>query len=342
MRADGTYFLRNLQTGLYADIQGGTMSSGKEVEQQTFDGASTQKWKLVYYGGGDVYTIRSAQNNSYYLGIENNSTADGANIVLRTGTVTSGMKWRIMQGNEGWKICAFSDTSMVLATNSSNATAGQKLILGDWVDNDSYRDEWDLYGQHDYTLMYIGEYEGDPLIPPIVNSVSIALKIDARMDGYGYTSLTTSEALGRLSSTSLFSCITHGSQTFIETSDDVITISDINSLSNTAFDNLKFVYLGACSTGVGENDESNLVNAIYDKGADAVLGFNRNIWVDETYVWTKEFMIALANGMTIGEAIEMADEYVQNNLVMTEPYMYITSDPNYRYFLGSLELVPCG
>ena len=45
------------------------MTSGKEVEQQTFDGASTQKWKLVYYGGGDVYTIRSAQNISCYLGM---------------------------------------------------------------------------------------------------------------------------------------------------------------------------------------------------------------------------------------------------------------------------------
>jgi hypothetical protein len=172
------------------------MKSGNEVEQQTFDGASTQKWKFVYYGGGNIYTIRSAQNNNYYLGIENNSTSDGANIVLRTGTVTSGMKWRIMQGNEGWKICAYSDTSMVLATNSSNATAGQKLILGDWVDNDSYRDEWDLYGQHDFTLMYIGYYVGDPLMPPIVDSVSNALETNAGMNGYEATSLTKSEALG--------------------------------------------------------------------------------------------------------------------------------------------------
>ena len=82
------------------------MTSGNEVEQQTFDGAGTQKWKFVYYGGGNIYTIRSAQNSSCYLGVENNSTADGANIVLRTGTVTSGMKWHILQGDEGWKICA--------------------------------------------------------------------------------------------------------------------------------------------------------------------------------------------------------------------------------------------
>ncbi len=229
------------------------MTNGNEVEQQTFDGASTQKWRFEYLSGGNIYTIRSVQNSSCYLGVQNNSTANGANIVLRTGTVTNGMKWRIMQGNEGWKICAFNNSAMVLATNSSNKTPGEKLILGDWEDNDSYRDEWDLYGQHDFTLMYIGYYVGDPLMPPIVDSVSNALETNAGMDGYGFTSLTTSEALGRLSSTSVFSCITHGFQTYINTSDDTITVSDINSLSNTAFDNLKFVYLGACDTGVGRN-----------------------------------------------------------------------------------------
>ncbi len=74
---NGVYFMRNLQTGIYADIENNSLTVNNEIEQQTFDGASTQKWKLVYYGGGDVYTIRSAQNISCYLGIENNSTDDG-------------------------------------------------------------------------------------------------------------------------------------------------------------------------------------------------------------------------------------------------------------------------
>ena len=55
------------------------------------------------------------------------------------------MKWRIEAGNEGYKIVSYSDSTMVLATYSSNSTPGQKLILGDYVDNTSYRDEWDLY-----------------------------------------------------------------------------------------------------------------------------------------------------------------------------------------------------
>jgi hypothetical protein len=66
------------------------------------------------------------------------------------------MKWRIEEGNEGYKIVSYSDSSMVLATNSSSATVGQKLILGDYVDNDSYRDEWDFY---DIVFSYVNYYD---------------------------------------------------------------------------------------------------------------------------------------------------------------------------------------
>ena len=70
------------------------MSNGNEVEQQTFDGANMQKWVFTCVDE-NIYTICSAQNTSYYLGVSGDSTAEGANIVLRTGTVTNGMKWKI-------------------------------------------------------------------------------------------------------------------------------------------------------------------------------------------------------------------------------------------------------
>ena len=176
-------------------------------------------------------------------------------------------------------------------------------------------------------------------MPPIVDSVSNALETNAGMNGYEATSLTKSEALGLLSSTSLFSCITHGTQTSINTSDNKITVSDINLLSNTAFDNLKFVYLGACDTGIGRNGANNLANAIFNKGADAVLGFTTKIVVNETNAWTEAFMIELSRGSTINEAMDAADEIVHRNPDILEPYT--TSDTDNRYFQGSLQMVPC-
>ena len=142
MIEDGTYFLRNLQNGMYADIEGGDMTNGNEIEQQSFDGANTQKWIFTHIGD-NVYTIRSTQNISYYLGISGDSTEDETPIVLRTGTVTNGMKWRVENGNQGYKIVSYSDPTMVLCTGTASATAGNDLKLSDFQSgNNSYQDEW--------------------------------------------------------------------------------------------------------------------------------------------------------------------------------------------------------
>ena len=129
------------------------MTNGNEVEQQTFDGANTQKWIFTHIGS-NVYTIRSTKNNSYYLGVQNDSTADDTPIVLRTGTVTNGMKWRVENGNQGYKIVSYSDPTMVLCTGTASATAGSNLKLSDFQSgNNSYQDEWELHDVTNYAYI---------------------------------------------------------------------------------------------------------------------------------------------------------------------------------------------
>jgi len=150
-----TYFVRNAATGLYADIQNGSMTSGNEVEQQGFDGENTQKWRF-YRVIGTAFAIRSNQNISYYLGVENDTATEGADVVLRTGTVTGGMKWRLASGNDEYKLVSCLDPAYVLATVSSGATVGQRLILANYTDDEVYRDEWDLY---DIVFSYVNYYD---------------------------------------------------------------------------------------------------------------------------------------------------------------------------------------
>lgn len=148
-----------------------------------------------------------------------------------------------------------------------------------------------------------------------------------------------SELLVYLSSSSIYSCITHGLQDGINVADGKLTISDLDSIYDSAFDQLRFVYLGACLTGKGTDSGNNLVNKFYNKGADAVLGFTISVFVSETNAWSKYFMLSLAEGETIAHAIEMADYMVQNNPTINVPY-YSTAH-TYRYLAGSNQLAPC-
>ena len=83
-----------------------------------------------------------------------------------------------------------------------------------------------------------------------------------------------------------------------------------------------------------------MVNAVYNKGADAVLGFTISVFVDEINLWTKEFMLALANGATLSSAMNTADVAVANDPELgVLPYYSTSSD--YRYLQGSNQMIPC-
>lgn len=77
------------------------------------------------------------------------------------------------------------------------------------------------------------------------------------------------------------------------------------------------------------------------KGADAVLGFTIRVFVDETNLWTKEFMLALANGETLSSAMNTADYAVANDPELDVLPFYSTSS-TYRYLQGSNQMIPCG
>ena len=346
--ANGTYFLRNKQNSYYARVKNGTMTNGQNVVQYDFDGSMAERWIFTLDTTTGYFSIKSANSgsNNYYMAVSDDSSALDKPIVIRSATestLTDGMKWKVETAADGaYKIIPKTGeaTNYVLATIFHVIPNNKDLVQGDYLDNNHYYDEWFLTAQRDYVLMYIGYEVGDPKMPPIVYAVSTELETKAGMDGYGYTTLTKEELLAHLSSTTVFSCITHGSQTQIATADGYIKVSDINSLDSTAFNNLKFVYFGACETGKGGSGANNLVNAVYNKGADAVLGFKINVFVDETNLWTEKFMVELANGATLSSAMSAADYAVRIDPDLVDlPYFSTSSE--YRYLQGSNQMIPC-
>ncbi len=339
--ANGTYLLQNKQTKCFADIANRIMASGTTVCQWQINGDKSQKWNINHLGDG-YYSISSCNSNvKYYLGVENDSTVIDDDIILRSENITTGMKWKFEKiSSDSYVIIpkTTENSDGVLATTTSQATNGAKLIQGDYIDNSSYRDEWFLLRQMDYTLMYIGNVSNDPLMPPIINAVSDSLYTNANMYGNNFVALNTENALAHLSSSTIFSCITHGSQTSIATTNGELTVTMINNMSDNAFDDLYFVYLGACYTGQGGLTASNLVNAIYDKGADNTLGFIEYMPINETNIWTQAFMIALSMGYSIAESMQAADDVIDNNEDFSDK-RHFTEE--YRYFKGSYSAKPC-
>ena len=338
--ANGTYYIKSKQSGKVVDIKDSNTTAGESIHQFDFEGTNDQKWIFELQQDG-YYTIKSVHSN-LYLSVKDNASNSGADVIQNSGGNADGQRWSVTKTNNGaYKIKAKCAGSLDLCLKKGTYVFyPNKLVHMTYSDDSAYDDEWEIIGKKDYTLMYIGYETDDPLMPPILNSVSQALQINAGMDGCEYTALSKNDLIIYLSSSNVFSCITHGTKTSLAASDNELTVANINALSANAFNDLKFVYLGACSTGDGGASANNLVNSIYSKGADAVLGFKNEIFVVEANLWTDVFMQTLSTGCTIDYAMNVADNAVKNNRACQELPYYSTGNV-YRYLAGSSYLRPC-
>lgn len=339
--------MRSKSSYKHIDIENNSMANDTAICQWNFHGGNTQRWVMTHLGNGS-YSIKSANSSSaFYLGVKNDSTSYDQPIVLRTGPITDGMKWKVSLTSSGaYKFTPLTgeDNDYVLALD--DGIMGIAIANGDtlqqrhYVDDTNYRDEWVLHLQKDYSLMFIGYSEGDEQMPIILNSIENVLINTANLSGYGETSMTMLELAEHLASSNIYACITHGSQTSIKVSDGSFTVDNVNDFSANALDNLTFVYLGACKTGCGGDGANNLVNALSSKGVDTVLGFKVDVYVDETYIWTEAFMKSIGRGNTIAQAMDDADAALRADPSMEGRLIFTVGEEN-RYIVGSTSVAPC-
>ena len=335
-------FIRNAESIKYVDIENQAMANNTAIHQWQFHGGKTQRWKLERDVDG-YYTIRSLNSGStsYYLGIA------GTSVILTSSGSLNSSKWKIgFGGKKGVKLIPKTRESedYVLALQTSNTNNGTKLVIQPHTYDNDFSDEWRLPGKVDYSLVYIGVSDGDANMPPYITLNENAFHASGRY-GNGVTAAEKHEMLEYLALSNVFSCITHGNVTCIRLTNDVIfDTTDITPLASDAFADLDIVCLGACYTGRGKENIANLVNAIHSKGAKVVIGFIDDADVDETNAWVPSFINAIAQGMTVQEAIDAGDTaasyyYPDNNPL--NPFNHPTTSEDYRYVVGDTNFIPC-
>ena len=149
--AEGTFFIKNRQTGCFAQSANATPATGVRVQQHALNGNDEQKWVLDHLGDG-YYSIRFLLYNGgyYYLSVKDDSTAVDHPLEIRKSLkadLTDSMKWKFVATSSGaYKIVPKSGESLgyAVVTDTSAATNGAAVLQGRYVANTSYRDEWYL------------------------------------------------------------------------------------------------------------------------------------------------------------------------------------------------------
>lgn len=79
-RIDGVYYIKNVASGLYLDVENGSSNNGTNIRQWSFNGCNAQKFKLVYDGRGYYSILTGASNYASCIDVNSGSANNGTNI----------------------------------------------------------------------------------------------------------------------------------------------------------------------------------------------------------------------------------------------------------------------
>ena len=142
---NSTYYIQNKETEQYIDI-GNSADEGDSVKMDAFEYADYQKWTFTHTGDG-YYTIYNTKQSSFYMRVDEDSTEEGASVVVSTNSSAVGALWKIKKLSNG----SFTLSPKNGANVNRVAAVNERLIvadtveLEDYVNDDTYTDEWELY-----------------------------------------------------------------------------------------------------------------------------------------------------------------------------------------------------
>ena len=96
---DGWYYIKNVNSNKYIDIEGGVASAGANVCQNSGSGANTQKWYVTYCSDG-YYTFKNGAGE-FNLDVYEWGTTDGTNIAIWDANNLDCQKFSINEVSSG-------------------------------------------------------------------------------------------------------------------------------------------------------------------------------------------------------------------------------------------------
>jgi len=138
--AEVSYTIRNVNSGLYLSVEGGTPSSGANVSQS----ASADTWQLVDAGDGYYYVYSTLGNGSFCIDLPYGSTDNGTSIGLWANDESDARKFKFVDNGDGSYLITTkctADASCFGVVADSKETGADVV---QWVCNDNNSQKWIL------------------------------------------------------------------------------------------------------------------------------------------------------------------------------------------------------
>lgn len=129
------------------------------------------------------------------------------------------------------------------------------------------------------------------------------------------TAFDSTQLLTYLCNSDIFIVHTHGNSTVLKAVDSngevsYLYRSTIDGLYDGKLFDLDLAFLAACRTGATVSSGTNMVDAVYAKGASCVIGYKESVKTAANRIMVRAFSTALGGGYSIAESLAYADARV--------------------------------
>lgn len=134
--SDGTYYIRNVNSGKYLDVAGADTADGTNVWQYEFNRSAAQHWKVQYLESG-CYALIPGVSASTRLDADGASDVNNANIQIYSSNGSPAQRWRLIQNADGtYRIMPrFSDGRGMEVTGAGTANGINVVLYDYWGGN---------------------------------------------------------------------------------------------------------------------------------------------------------------------------------------------------------------
>lgn len=132
----GIYYIKNVNSNLYLDVENGSSENGTNLRQFTGNGYNAQKFKLVSTGNGYYKIVSLVGDGTKVLDINKKSSANGTNIALYTDN--GGI-------NQQFKLIPLGNNRFNIVTRVSNDLSAMEVVNAS-TSNGANIQQWSLNG----------------------------------------------------------------------------------------------------------------------------------------------------------------------------------------------------
>lgn len=142
------YNIKNVRSGQFLDVSGGSASNGANVIQWKYHGDDNQKWKIVYladiYGStyGGLYKIVSALDETKALTVSGGSGANSTNICISTFTNSASQRFAFVRKSDFTGYFLTQSSNYLSAITVAGASYNQGANVFQYQYNATRNDEW--------------------------------------------------------------------------------------------------------------------------------------------------------------------------------------------------------